>query len=180
MSRIWLVRAAVGRRGSEFDWSGLLEDAEIANLIGQGCRGRRGRSNIDPDTLCELDYLFTYMRHSITCAFGRVRWVVIGVYVAEKNLDWYLGHKYAHNAHNTIANADCGKLTLKGNDHCEVRPTFSLRFSLRFSPKWMPIWMPKVCQYLILWIDLVTKHSKKSALLYISKNIIWPPSSKTS
>ena len=46
--------------------------------------------------------VFTFMRHSILdiIAFGRVRRVVIGGYVAGKNLDWYLGHKYAHNAYN--------------------------------------------------------------------------------
>ena len=46
--------------------------------------------------------------------FGRVRRVVIGGYVAGKNLDWYLGHQYAHNV--TIAHGDRGKPTLKDDE----------------------------------------------------------------
>ena len=34
--------------------------------------------------------------------------------VAGKNLDWYLGHKYAHNAYNV--HADRGRPTLKDDD----------------------------------------------------------------
>ena len=57
----------------------------------------------EPPFVCELETC------ALSCAillpvdviaFGRVWRVVIGGYVAGKNLDWYLCHKYAHNAYN--------------------------------------------------------------------------------
>ena len=53
-------------------------------------------------------------RCSLACAillsvdvigFGRVGRVVVGGYVAGKNRDRYLGHKYAHNAYNCTRRA---------------------------------------------------------------------------
>ena len=59
-------------------------------------------ANIDPIGFVNLKrvHLCAILLPVDVIAFGRVRRVVIGGYVAGKNLDWYLGHKYAHNAYN--------------------------------------------------------------------------------
>ena len=52
----------------------------------------------------------------------------------------------------TIAYADRCRPTLKDDE----RPfRYELFRDLKMNAKMMPIWMPKVCQYLILWVDLV-------------------------
>ena len=45
--------------------------------------------------LCQWFVMFTFMRHSLFT----LKYIWLISYVAGKNLDWYLGHKYAHNAY---------------------------------------------------------------------------------
>ena len=80
----------------EFDWSGLVQDADVANLIGQGWRRTPMQDHIDPTTLVEFDELL-----SVVMWLGKT---LIGIFVI--NTLTML----------TIAHADRGKPTLNDDE----------------------------------------------------------------